>query len=70
MRRPDIDDPELTLEKLFVFWPSAAVPFLSRQMLCPGCPVAPFHTVAEAAEEYGLEEAELRCEIRQAIGRL
>ena len=67
MPRPDIDDPNLTLKDLFLHWPAATAPFLSRQMLCPGCPVSPFHTVAEAAEEYDLQESTLRAEIRDAV---
>ena len=68
MRPPDIDDPDLPLCDLFRHWPEAAAPFLARRMLCPGCPIAPFHTVIEAVEEYGLPEEAFREEIRRAAG--
>ena len=51
----DIDDPDLPLADLFRDWPEAMRPFLERRMLCPGCPIAPFHTVIDAVEA-GLEQ--------------
>ena len=68
MRRPDIDDPDLPLEELFRHWPAAARPFFERRMLCPGCPIAPFHTVVEACEEYQLDEDGFRADLRRAAG--
>lgn len=68
MRLPDIDDPDLPLSELFFHWPDAATPFLERRMLCPGCPIAPFHTIIEAVEEYDLVEADFRKEVRRAAG--
>ena len=41
--------------------------FLSRRMLCFGCPIAPFHTLADACAEYGLDEETFRAELRAAI---
>lgn len=32
---------------------------LQRRMHCPGCPMAPFMTLAEAAARYGVGDAEL-----------
>lgn len=66
-RRPDLDDPDLPLADLFAAWPDAARPFLARAMLCPGCPIAPFHTVVDACGEYGLDEQAFRAEIRRAV---
>ncbi len=66
MTRPEIDDPDLPLADLFARWPTSAAAFLNRRMLCPGCPVAPFHTVADACDEYRLDIAGFRAEIRRA----
>lgn len=63
-RRPDPDNPDLPLADLFAAWPETAQPFLDRNMLCPGCPIAPFHTVIDACDEYHLEEETFRQEIR------
>ncbi|TDK42402.1 DUF1858 domain-containing protein [Antarcticimicrobium luteum] len=65
MKRPDIDNPDLPLADLFFHWPRVSLVFLDRGMLCPGCPIAPFHTVIEACEEYGLDEMAFRAEIRR-----
>ena len=36
-------------------WPPTVGVFVALGMACPGCPMAPFETVAEAAAEYGLD---------------
>ncbi|WP_264484391.1 hypothetical protein [Mesorhizobium sp. PAMC28654] len=38
-------------------------------MLCVGCPIAPFHTISEAAREHGLNEESLRFDLQAAIKR-
>ncbi|MGR3761182.1 hypothetical protein ACUXV3_13800 [Roseobacteraceae bacterium NS-SX3] len=68
MRRPDLDDPDLPLAELFRYWPQCAPLFIGRRMLCPGCPIAPFHTVIDACEEYGLEEMDFRARLKAAAG--
>ena len=34
-------------------WPETVPVFISHRMACPGCVMAPFMTVTEAALEYG-----------------
>ena len=67
MRSPRLDDPDLPLRQVFDHWPQTASVFLSRRMLCFGCPIAPFHTVIDACAEYGLDEAEFRADLRRAV---
>ncbi|AMY68644.1 DUF1858 domain-containing protein [Frigidibacter mobilis] len=67
MRGPRIDDPDLPLRLLFDRWPEAAAVFLSRKMLCLGCPISPFHTVMDACAEYGIDEAAFRADLRAAV---
>lgn len=71
-RRPNIDDVDLTLADLFALWPEAARPFLDRGMLCPGCPIAPFHTIMDSCQEYDLDEDTFRSAIvgQAGAGRL
>lgn len=69
MRRTDIDDPDLPLSRLFEAFPGVATVFLGERMLCVGCPIAPFHTVIDACEEYGLAEETFRAELRRAARR-
>lgn len=40
-------------------WPDTVGVFVARHMACPGCPMAPFMTVADAAREYRLDADEL-----------
>ena len=61
---PDIDDPDLPLATLFRTWPETARVFFAQRTACVGCPIAPFHTVADACAEYHLDEARLRAALR------
>lgn len=46
--------------------PGALAVFLRRGMHCPGCRMAPFMTLAEAAASYGLVADDLVAELRAA----
>ncbi len=67
MPSPDIDDPDLPLDLIFKAWPETPAVFLRRKMLCYGCPIAPFHTIANACEDHAQDEAGFRAELRAAI---
>lgn len=64
---PRLDDPDLSLRLLFDRGPATAEVFLTRRMLCFGCPIAPFHTVVDACAEYRLDEADFRAELNTAV---
>ena len=51
--------PETMVADIMERWPATIAVFLSRGMACPGCAMAPFMSVREAAEAYGLDAAEL-----------
>jgi hybrid cluster-associated redox disulfide protein len=46
--------------------PAAAQVFVRRGMSCPGCPFAPFETVAEVADIYRQDPADLAASLLQA----
>lgn len=48
-------------------WPQTVPVFISHRMACPGCVMAPFMTVTEAALEYGLEPEALAADLKEAI---
>jgi hybrid cluster-associated redox disulfide protein len=48
-------------------WPATIRIVLRHRMLCVGCPVAPFHTLADACREHHVNEAAFRTEIAAAI---
>lgn len=57
----------LVAETLRAF-PGTTAVFLQRRMHCPGCHMAAFMTIAEAASSYGLAAEDLLKELRLAGG--
>lgn len=64
MPTTDIDD--LSLAEIMSKWPSTIRVFLDRRMHCVGCPIAPFHTLVDAAEEHALLLGGLVADIERA----
>ena len=60
-----IDD-DMTMDEIMRRWPLTIRVVIRSGMLCVGCPIASFHTVADAAREHGLDEALLRCDLETA----
>jgi hybrid cluster-associated redox disulfide protein len=50
--------PQTLVSDVMDAWPATVPVFLGRGMACPGCPMAPFMTVGEAAAAYGLDAGE------------
>lgn len=61
-----IHDPEISLADIMRIWPRTVEVFLSYRMLCVGCVIARFHTVADASREHGIDEAEFRAALAVA----
>lgn len=61
-------DLDLSVDHLMRTWPDTVGVFLRRRMLCVGCPIGPFHTVADACREHSVDEEEFRQELRLATG--
>ncbi|OQM75922.1 DUF1858 domain-containing protein [Manganibacter manganicus] len=62
-------DTDMTMDEIMREWPQA-IPFILRHhMLCVGCPIASFHTLADAAREHGMDEATLGRELRAVMAR-
>ncbi|MED5549108.1 MAG: DUF1858 domain-containing protein [Pseudomonadota bacterium] len=58
----------MVVGELMTQWPDAVPVFIRHRMACPGCVMAPFMTVREAAHEYGLDPGTLAGELARAIG--
>jgi len=67
MKRRTVADPDLSLREVLAEWPETAPVFLRHEMLCVGCLIVPFHSIADACREYGLDEALFHAELEQAI---
>ena len=48
-------------------WPETIRIVLRYRMLCVGCPIAPFHTVADACREHSVDQASFLDALNQAV---
>ncbi|RUW54859.1 DUF1858 domain-containing protein [Mesorhizobium sp. M1A.F.Ca.ET.072.01.1.1] len=60
-------DDDATMDGIMRETPAAIRVVLQHGMLCVGCPIAPFHTVSDAAREHELDEDQLRRDLEVAI---
>ncbi len=60
-------DSTMSMYEMMRRWPATVHVAINHRLLCVGCPIGPFHTLADAAREHGLDEAMLRQEFEAAI---
>jgi hybrid cluster-associated redox disulfide protein len=65
--KPKTLDPSMTVDEIMRRWPATIRPFIQNRMLCIGCPIGIFHTVKDACEEHGVEEASFWRELLAAM---
>lgn len=53
--------------ELLATWPQTSSVFVRRKMACPGCSMAPFMSLAEAAAEYRIPPQDLLDDLAAAI---
>lgn len=58
---------EMTVSDLLKSWPQTIPVFNHHQMACPGCAVAPFYTVDDAAAVYGVDPEPFAAELLAAL---
>lgn len=58
----------MSMDSIMRRWPETIPLILRHHMLCVGCPLAPFQTVAEACRDHGVDEARFVEDIRSVIG--
>lgn len=63
MPSDSLDD--LSVADIMRRWPATIRVFLDWNMQCVGCPIAPFHTLMDAATEHGLSLAQLEAAIER-----
>lgn len=56
---------DLSVAEIMRRWPATIRVFLDRNMRCVGCPIAPFHTLVDAAAEHRLPLPELEAAVDQ-----
>ncbi|GIL02062.1 MAG: hypothetical protein BroJett030_19610 [Alphaproteobacteria bacterium] len=60
-------DAAMPLDEVMRRWPATIAVVMRHRMLCVGCPIGAFHTLADACREHGVGEAALLREIEAAI---
>ena len=60
--------PDITVKKLLDRYPQLLQLFMDLGLLCIGCPVEAFHTLADVAREYHLDLNQLLQRIDTVIG--
>lgn len=67
--RHELPDAGMMVQDVLSWWPETAWIFNELGMACVGCVMAPFETVAEAAQSYGMVPEALVDALRSACGR-
>ena len=52
-------DDDLTMLEIMRRWPRTVPAIIRLGLYCAGCPVAGFHTIADAAQLHGLDREEI-----------
>ncbi|MCC7448561.1 MAG: DUF1858 domain-containing protein [Anaerolineae bacterium] len=67
MRDNELIRPDTIVDELLTTYPQTAEVFVGRAMVCVGCTISAFHTLAEAAAVYHLNLDEFLAELRGKI---
>lgn len=58
---------EMTVAEVLVKWPQTTWVFHRHNMACVGCAVAPFYTIADAADIYHLSLDQFLAELEEVV---
>ncbi len=61
-------EPDSLVDNVMREWPATIRAFLDFRMACVGCPIACFHTVADACREHGVDASRFLQALRAAAG--
>jgi hybrid cluster-associated redox disulfide protein len=57
----------MSMDEIMRAWPATIAVVIRHHMLCVGCPIAAFHTVADACREHGIDKAALIRDIERLL---
>lgn len=57
----------LSLDQIMRRWPATIRVFLHHEMLCVGCPIAIFHTVADTCDAHDIDRKRFEDDLSAAI---
>ena len=58
---------DMVVDEIMRKWPATVAVMLSYRMLCVGCPIGTFHTVAEACREHKIDEADFLLDLESVV---
>lgn len=67
MAAPKRLDPDMSVDAIMRRWPATIAVTIRHGMLCVGCPIGPFHTVADACKAHGVDEEEFTRDLLAAM---
>lgn len=67
MTTPETIDPMMTVDGIMRRWPATISVMIRNKMLCIGCPVGIFHTVAEACDAHCVDQDSFSRELLAAM---
>ncbi|MEQ1943891.1 DUF1858 domain-containing protein [Mesorhizobium sp. VNQ89] len=60
-------DPDMPVDEIMRRWPSTIRVMIRYRMLCVGCPIGIFHTVADACAAHRIDEGRFSVELLAAM---
>ncbi len=60
-------DPAMTVDEIMRRWPATLRVMIRNDMLCIGCPIAKFHTVADACRAHQVDLGAFSRELLEAM---
>ena len=60
-------DPDMTVDEIMRRWPTTIRVMIRNNMLCIGCPIGVFHTVADACQAHRIDEESFARELLDAM---
>lgn len=64
---PDVLNPDMSVDEIMRRWPATIGVMIRHRMLCIGCPIGIFHTVADAAAAHAKDEVAFSAELLAAM---
>ncbi len=58
---------DMVVDEIMRKWPATVAVMLSYRMLCVGCPIGTFHTLAEACREHEIDETRVILDLESAV---
>lgn len=60
---------DMVMEEIMCRWPGTVRVVMKHRLLCVGCPIAAFHTIADAIREHGIDGEEFRRDMLEEMNR-